>query len=215
MSLFKTCSGVCLLWTAVSLASCSDDDGAGVVPKDPTANAGAGGSGMSGASGASGAGGSSGAAGRGGTSGSGGMPEGGSGGSAGCTVTEPPDAGDAGLTDAGPGDAGDPDGGDAAVSSGPVSFAADIHPIFAQRCGPCHVANGSGGHNVGSPDLDEAYSDAVKEGQTLVIMINGGGMPPSYAAPPNDCNGLPGSPGCVTVAELTLIQTWLAQCTPR
>ena len=37
-----------------------------------------------------------------------------------------------------------------------LSFATDIHPIFAQNCGGCHTAGNSGGHSIGQPDTDLA-----------------------------------------------------------
>jgi hypothetical protein len=100
-----------------------------------------------------------------------------------------------------------------------VSFAADIHPIFEISCGPCHVDLGYGGHNVAG-ELDAAYDAAVALGQTLVTRIDGGGMPPPNSAPPNDCGAQgrgsePGDPGCLTVAEVALVQAWIDQCFPR
>lgn len=196
--------------------SCSDDDGSDVLPKDPTG--GVGGSAGSGGddAGSSNGGGGSGGTGNGGTSAGTGGTSGGTGGSAGCTPmsVEPPDAGDAGVIDGGVLDAGD--AGDGGALPALVSFERDIRPIFAQRCGPCHVTDSNGGHNVGSADLAVAYADSVEQAQDdLIERINGGGMPPSYADPPNNCDGPPGSPGCVTVEELSLIQTWIAQCFPQ
>jgi hypothetical protein len=75
------------------------------------------------------------------------------------------------------------------------------------------VSQDLGAHNVGG-ELAAAYLDAVDLGEDLVERVNGGGMPPSYADPPNNCSGDPGDPGCLTVAEVELIQTWLDQCTP-
>jgi len=133
----------------------------------------------------------------------------------------PPDAGpplDGGL-DGGSLDAG-ADASSLDASSGVqalVSFSRDIHPIFVQRCGPCHVSEGFGGHNVGGPDVAAAYSDAVREASNVISLINGNGMPPSYAPVPNNCadGDGPGDPGCVSVADFGLIQTWIAQCYPR
>jgi len=129
---------------------------------------------------------------------------------------------DAGL-DAGPLDAGSTDGGlDASADGTPsvVSFEQDVHPIFATSCGPCHVTDSEGNHNVGGPDLAVAYDQAVDLGQFLVTRVNGGGMPPLDADPPNDCGAQnrgdqPGDPGCLTVAQVELIQTWIDQCYPR
>lgn len=200
---------------AVVGVSCSDDDGSDVVPKGPGMG-GSSGSGMSGAGGGS-QGGSSGSAGSGGMSGAGG-----SGGSAGgppdCTPLDAgaPDAGDAGggaPADGGLGDAST-DGG----VSGVVSFASDVHPIFVARCTPCHAPpTMSGGHNVADEDVDAAYADAVQFSASILERTNGGGMPPSYADPPNNCasGDGPGDPGCLTVEEYALLQTWVAQCYPR
>ncbi|HWO12932.1 MAG TPA: hypothetical protein VNN80_25710 [Polyangiaceae bacterium] len=198
---------------AVSL-SCSDDDGSDVVPKGPP---GGGNAGQGGSGGEAGRGGSAGASGTAGV----GPDAGGGGSSPGCTPAAPADAGlDVGVVDAG-GDAGAADAGGDASAPAPsiVSFASDIHPIFVARCGPCHVDLGYGGHNVGG-ELEAAYQDAVTLGQTLVTRIDGGGMPPSNAAPPNDCGAQgrgsePGDPGCLTRAEVTLVQTWIDQCYPR
>ncbi len=199
-------------------AACSDDDGSDVLPNVPP---GAGGGGSGGVAPDAGPGGTGG----GGTSsaGSGGSTAG-SGGSAGCTPTLPAaDAGsDAGANDAGALDAGGADGGVPDASGAPigsVSFAADIHPIFEVSCGPCHVSFNSGGHNVGGP-LEEAYAEAVDLGQTLVQRIDGGGMPPPDAEPPNDCGAegrgdQPGDEGCLTVDQVALVQAWIDQCYPR
>lgn len=196
--------------------ACSDDDGSNVVPNPPP---GSGGGGAGGTGADAGPGGSGGRGGTGGNAGTGGGGAG-VGGSAGCTPVSVPDAG----LDAGPVDAGSTDAGLDASAGGPpsgvVSFEQDVHPIFVESCGPCHVANGEGGHNVGGADVSDAYDDAVGIGQRLVTRVNGGGMPPSYADPPNDCGGQgrgdqPGDPGCLTVAEVQLIQTWIDQCYPR
>lgn len=199
--------GSSLLGAALTaLGGCSDDDGANVLPKDPTAQAGSGGGGGSSA-GAAGSGGSSGSAGMGGSTSDAGVlrPP--------CPAAPPPvDAGvadggvqDAGLGDAGPGDAGPGDAGEAAA--GELSFAADIHPIFRLHCRPCHEDELNGGHNVAADDPMEAYAFLVTMASSLVPRVNGGGMPPS-------CNGVPGDPGCLSVAELQLIQSWEAQCYP-
>jgi hypothetical protein len=201
----------------IAVGACSDDDGSDVVPNPPPgAGTGGGGSGGSGGVVDAGPGGSS----NGGRAGAAGSA--GSAGAAGCT---PIAIGDAGL-DAGSGDAGALDAGadassdaSAAPPTGVVSFAADIHPIFESSCGPCHVTDGSAGHNVGGADVDQAYADAVRLGQTLIERVDGGGMPPSYAPEPNNCgdNGgtEPGDPGCLSVDEVALIQTWINQCFPQ
>jgi len=205
-------------FSLVAAFACSDDDGSDVVPNPPPGSAGTGGGGSGGTGGAAdaGPGGSGGRAGSAGTAGSGG-----NGGSAGCVPVAIPDAGsDAGNSDAGALDAGADASSDASASppTGVVSFAADIHPIFEASCGPCHVTDGSAGHNVGG-ELATAYADAVGLGQTLVERVDGGGMPPSYAPAPNNCGAeggdQPGDPGCLSVEEVALIQTWINQCFPQ
>jgi hypothetical protein len=206
----KLLTALVLCVPLVGLISCSDDDGSDVPRNSMSGGAG----GQAGSSMDAGVGGSPGGAS--GASGRGGGGAGGASGSSGCSNVLP-DAGsaDAGDSDAGLADAGGFDaGGDGGASSPVVSFAADIHPIFVARCGPCHVSQDYANHNVGG-ELDEAYLDAVRLGEDLVDRVNGGGMPPSYAEPPNNCDGNPGDPGCLTVAEVELIQTWLDQCTPR
>jgi hypothetical protein len=199
----------------VAFAACSDDDGSDVLPNGPP---GAGGGGAGGVAADAGPGGTGGGP----SAGTGGSVAG-SGGSAGCTPAPVPDAGsDGGVSDAGPLDGGSADGGDADASSGPVgsvSFASDIHPIFEVSCAPCHVTFNSGGHNVGG-EIDAAYAEAVDLGQTLVSRIDGGGMPPPDADPPNDCGAdgrgdQPGDEGCLTVDQVALVQAWIDQCYPR
>lgn len=211
----KSSTAAVLSLCLAAFVSCSDDDGANV-PR----NGGVGGNGQGGSLMDAGSGGTSGA------SGSAGGGAGGASGGAGCPnvildggFPEPvnPDAGnpDAG-TDAGSSDAGDLDAStNGGGTPGVVSFALDIRPIFVASCGPCHVDENNGGHNIASDDLAAGYIQAVELGQTIVDRVNGGGMPPSYAEPPNNCDGNPGDPGCLTVAEVELIQAWLAQCTPR
>jgi hypothetical protein len=192
--------------------ACSDDDGANVVPNGPP------GSGGAGAGGAPVAGSGMGGGGAGGMGGA----VAGAGGSVGCTPVSPDAGSDAGTSDAGPIDAGsgadDLDASASGAPTGVVSFAADIHPIFELTCGPCHVDVGYGGHNVGG-ELEQAYADAVRLGQVLVTRIDGGGMPPPDAPPPNDCgaNGgdQPGDEGCLTTAQVSLVQAWINQCYPR
>ena len=205
------------------LVACSDADGAGNMPTAPPSGGGGGTGGPAGGGGGpGGSGGVSGAAGRAGSD------AGGSAGLPGCRVTTGSDAGPGGtVTDAGTLDGGLDGGG---LDAGGfddggadlldlVSFSADIRPIFEISCGPCHVDLGYGGHNVGG-ELEVAYQDAVVLGQTLITRIDGGGMPPPNAAPPNDCGAQgrgsePGDQGCLTVAEVALVQAWIDQCYPR
>lgn len=195
------------LCAPLSVVGCSDDDGANVPRNGPPGQGGSAGGDQGGAAGAG--------AGR---AGSGGGSSGSSavdaGGSAGCSNA--PDAGlaDGGLSDAGLLDAGVADASGDGGISGLVSFARDIHPIFEVKCAPCHVTEYQAGQNVGG-ELGQAYIDAVGLGQVLLMRIDGGGMPPSSAEPPNTCDGDPGTPGCLTVEQVALVATWIAQCNPR
>ena len=115
---------------------------------------------------------------------------------------------DAGVvSDAGAADAGDAGDAGAVSTNGPVSFSANIYPILRSNCVPCHETLRSGGHNVAAADVNEAYGFVDDIKASLVGRVNGGGMPP-------DCNGVPGDPGCISVAELDLIVRWAAQCFP-
>jgi hypothetical protein len=207
-----------LLGGAVLFSSaCSDDDGNGVPPKATGGTAGTSAAGAAGSGGAAGVGGTGGAAGGAGTGGTAG-----SGGSAGSGNSEPPDASYGPSTCDSPPDAGVdildagtvllPDGGDAGKL---LSFATDIHPIFNTRCVPCHETGFSGGHNIGADDINVSYCWAVSYGTDALYQIDGNGMPPSYAEPPNNCNGGLDSPGCVTTAEYERIRLWIAQGYPR
>jgi hypothetical protein len=109
-----------------------------------------------------------------------------------------------------------------------VSFASDIHPILQMKCS----GTGSSCHGVdqapfqpahGSSDVDEAYEATQENGVTgepvyerILERITSENataiMPPSYADPP--CQGAIGAPGCITAAELALIEAWIEQGTP-
>jgi hypothetical protein len=109
-----------------------------------------------------------------------------------------------------------------------VTFANDIHPILQMKCSGA----GSSCHGVdqapyqpahGSSDVDEAYEATQGDGVTgepvyerILERITSDDptsiMPPSYASPP--CEGAIGAPGCITAAELALIEAWIEQGTP-
>lgn len=109
----------------------------------------------------------------------------------------------------------------------PVTFAADIHPILQMKCSGA----GSGCHAVdqapiqpghAAADVDAAYEATQEVGTTgapiyeriLARVTNEAAMmPPDYANPP--CSGMIGAPGCLSEAELELIEAWIAQGTPR
>ena len=81
-------------------------------------------------------------------------------------------------------------------------FEANVWPIFQANCSPCHTTNRFGGHSVGSADLSVAFADATRLGQTLILRLDGGGMPLG-------CAGQPGDEGCIAVNDLAAIQAWI------
>lgn len=135
------------------------------------------------------------------------------------------DAGD-GTASAGAGGSAGAAGGGGAAGSGAeaVSFAADIHPILSMKCSgsDCHGRDQGStlqpGH--GAADVDDAY-DATQDVnlmgqpiyQRILARVTSADprtmMPPNYANPP--CSGVIGAPGCISEAELALLQAWVAQ----
>lgn len=112
-------------------------------------------------------------------------------------------------------DGADGDGGAGSMSTEPVSFAADIHPILLVKCSgsSCHgVSMGPyrPGHAVA--DVDQAYMATQQLGlndqpvyERMLARTTSTDsaqiMPPSYATP-------------LTSGELALIRAWVAQGAP-
>jgi hypothetical protein len=109
-----------------------------------------------------------------------------------------------------------------------VSFAADIHPILLAKCGASGCHDGSQtpilpGH--GAADVMEAYEATQEESiapgfdgfvyERILIRITDeeSMMPPDFANPP--CEGEIGTPGCLTQAEVDLIEAWIEAGTPQ
>jgi len=122
----------------------------------------------------------------------------------GSAVDAMPGAADAmaGAADAAPG---------AADATAAVVTFDDVHPIFAAKCGPCHTADGSGGHNIGQSAIATAYADSQNTGAggltigaRALIRIQAGTMPQGAGCAQN-----PLGERCVTQAEQDLIQAWL------
>ena len=107
------------------------------------------------------------------------------------------------------------------ASRSEVAFSDDIHPILLAKCGASGCHDGSQapilpGH--GAADVQQAY-DATRSisptGEPVYERIltristtePNYMMPPSFANPP--CRGTIGTPGCISEAELALIQEWI------
>jgi hypothetical protein len=103
---------------------------------------------------------------------------------------------DAGVGDAGGEEPNEEPPGDA------LSFEADVLPILADNCGPCHTTNSTAGHSVGG-DLPGSYEDAVRLGDTLLQRIDGDGMPPG-------CTQTGVAP-CLSEEEVQTVADWIDQ----
>lgn len=82
----------------------------------------------------------------------------------------------------------------------PVTYSANVQPIFFAKCGGCHTGGGSGGHNIGvsyaDTQLSSYYCPGQTKGQCALVRIQNGTMPPG---------GVP----MVTPAEQATIQAWI------
>lgn len=89
-----------------------------------------------------------------------------------------------------------------------LSFAKDVWPIFNSKCGPCHVTQHAGGHNVGNDNVDAALADAIRREDDVIGALRSRAMPPR-------CTGASrGADYCVSDAEFELIQTWFDEGSP-
>jgi hypothetical protein len=118
-------------------------------------------------------------------------------------------------------------GGSGGAPPSDVTFTEDIHPILLAKCGASGCHDGANepilpGH--GAADVEEAYEatqSLYQGGQPVYERIlaritstePGLMMPPDFANPP--CRGTIGTPGCITQAELDLIEAWIDAGTPR
>lgn len=201
--------------------ACSDDNGdtdQEVLPNQGAGGtamgaAGAGGSAGAGMGGSANAGSSAGAGGSGMSDGAGGTAMAGVGGSGMGGSAAAPGAAGSGMGGSGMGGAGmepppeeEPEEEEPPPASEGVSFAEDVQPIFAESCSPCHTTGRSGGHSVGSDDLDVALADAQRLGETLVGRLDGGGMPPGCA--------VAGQAPCISLDELAIVEAWVEDPQP-
>jgi hypothetical protein len=89
-----------------------------------------------------------------------------------------------------------------------AAFRANVYPIFAAHCGPCHLR---GGH--ADADINVAYANVTSSDQRGMKMFRildrigpdepqfGGRMPPS-------CMGPPGSESCLTADDYATLRDW-------
>jgi hypothetical protein len=157
----------------------------------------------------------------GGVSGTGGTyGTGGAGGTGGSTAG----AGGAGGSTAGTGGAGGSTGGTGGSTAGTggtggstVVVYAQVQPIFAAKCTPCHSAGGIGAeaHTLADSNADakivaaEAECMGTTYGACTLIQVRSGNMPLAKG-----CTGNPAqdasNPACLTQAEQDLLAAWIA-----
>jgi hypothetical protein len=124
-----------------------------------------------------------------------------------------------------------PNGGGAGAGgggpAGAVSFATDIHPFLLVKCSDqasqCHSSPNNGpfqpGHAATSASVAYAETQELSSAgepiyERMLARVTADGpmsMPPPYANPP--CEGEVGAPGCISEAELALLQAWIDQGT--
>ncbi|APR77107.1 Hypothetical protein A7982_02454 [Minicystis rosea] len=93
-----------------------------------------------------------------------------------------------------------------------VTYAANVQPILAAHCAPCHTQLGSGGGNFATSYTDSQKPSTVCAGKTkgacAIVRIQNGSMPQGAG-----CTGNPtldaGKPACLTAAEQSTIQAWI------
>ena len=88
-----------------------------------------------------------------------------------------------------------------------VGFDAQIFPILRAECGRCH--SGGGLPALASANVDTAFNTARSLAARIVSLVRAGDMPA------DTCSGPPGSSGCVSTADFSLIQQWVNGGTPR
>ncbi len=96
----------------------------------------------------------------------------------------------------------------------------DAHAVFQNKCGPCHVTGGSGGHNIGANNIDDAYADSQESstggtvGDFSLTRILNGSMPQAAG-----CTGDPatdaGNAACLDATDLAIIEDWIDAGQPR
>lgn len=94
-------------------------------------------------------------------------------------------------------------------AAGALSFENDIHPIFSDTCGPCHAGAGSGGQDIGGPDIESALQDALDFEDRVIATIETGSMPLGCGGPPGS------SPACMSEEDFADVEAWYAAGAPE
>lgn len=85
---------------------------------------------------------------------------------------------------------------------------ANVQPIYAAKCTPCHTGFGSGGHNIGTTyadsQLSSYYCPGFTKGACTIVRIHDGTMPAGAG-----CGTTPNAPACVTPMQQTMIEAWI------
>lgn len=93
-----------------------------------------------------------------------------------------------------------------------IGYAADVQPILAAKCAPCHTTGGSGSANFATSyadtQLPSYYCPGKTKGACTIVRIQEGSMPQGAG-----CTGNPtadaGKPQCLTAAQQATIQAWI------
>jgi hypothetical protein len=94
----------------------------------------------------------------------------------------------------------------------PLTYAADVQPIFLAKCSRCHETFGSGGANFAvnyaDTQLPSYYCAGKTKGACTLVRIQNGTMPAGRG-----CTGNPaldvGNASCLSAADQATIQQWI------
>lgn len=119
-----------------------------------------------------------------------------------------PSTGGGGMAAAGSSGSG---GATTVGDDGPLSFASDVWPILKANCGnvSCH-GDGSFLPQHAHSDVNVAYEEAEPVADLIAGRVSGQLMP----IMPQFCGPAPGLGECLSVAEVQLIQAWVAAGAP-
>jgi hypothetical protein len=101
---------------------------------------------------------------------------------------------------------------------GDVTYAEDVQPVLQARCSPCHAGESFGGTNFAVSYADMFLPSQL--GPDLPVyrcaerLITSGVMPPN-AGCTGDGTLDAGNEVCLTQAELSLVEIWVAEGAPE